>query len=138
MAEREFSIPAYHVNIEKICDAAGEAAEEAGFNDKTAYACQLAVGEACENVINHGYKEEGNGQIVLITRASPGSLILELSDTAPPFNPAVSPDNSGWEHEDPPIGGLGLLIIHRVMDKVTYRREGDRNYLELHKNMPVR
>jgi anti-sigma regulatory factor (Ser/Thr protein kinase) len=138
MAEREFSIPAFHVNIEKICDAAGEAASEAGFNDKTVYACQLAVGEACENVINHGYKEEGNGNIILISRASPGSLILELCDTAPPFNPAVSPNNSDWEHEDPPIGGLGLLIIHRVMDKVKYRREGDRNYLELHKNMPVR
>ena len=138
MAEREFSVPAYHKNIEQICNAAGEAAEEAGFNDKTVYACQLAVGEACENVINHGYKEEGNGQIILTAKTSPGSLILELCDTAPPFNPAVSPENSDWEREDPPIGGLGLLIIHRVMDKVNYRREGDRNYLELHKIMPVR
>lgn len=138
MAEKEISVPAYHANIEKICDAAGRAAEAAGFNDKTVYACQLAVGEACENVINHGYQEEGNGEIILITKSTPGELVIELCDTAPPFNPAVSPNHSEWEHEDPPIGGLGLLIIHRVMDKVKYRREGDRNYLELHKTMPVR
>jgi serine/threonine-protein kinase RsbW len=138
MAKKELSVPAFHVNIEKVCDAAGEAAEQAGFNDKTAYACQLAIGEACENVINHGYGEEGNGDIVLVAKISPGNLILELCDSAPPFNPAVSPDDSEQEREDPPIGGLGLLIIHRVMDKVTYRREGDRNYLELHKTKPVR
>jgi len=138
MGEKELSVPAYHENIEAICNAAADAAEQAGFNDKTIYACQLAVGEACENVINHGYQEEGNGNIVLKAVAKPGMLILELCDTAPPFNPAVMPDDSEWEKEDPPIGGLGLLIIHRVMDRVEYRREGDRNYLELHKNMPVR
>jgi serine/threonine-protein kinase RsbW len=138
MAERELIVLALHKNIEKICNSAGEAAEEAGFNDKTVYACQLAVGEACENVINHGYQGEGKGEIILTTRVSPGNIVIELSDTAPPFNPAVSPENSEWAHEDPPIGGLGLLIIHRVMDKVKYRREGDRNFLELHKTLPLR
>jgi anti-sigma regulatory factor (Ser/Thr protein kinase) len=138
MGEKELSVPAYHENIEILCNAAADAAEQAGFNDKTVYACQLAVGEACENVINHGYKAEGNGNIVLKAVVKPGKLILELCDTAPPFNPTVMPDDSEWEKDDPPIGGLGLLIIHRVMDRVEYRREGDRNYLELHKNMPVR
>lgn len=138
MAKKELSVPAYHVNIKKVCDAAGEAAEQAGFNDKTIYACELAIGEACENVIIHGYGEEGNGDIVLVAKIFPGSLILELCDTAPPFDPAASPDDSEREQEDPPIGGLGLRIIHKVMDKVTYRREGNRNYLELHKTMPVR
>ncbi len=138
MGEKELSVPAYHENIEILCNAAADAAEQAGFNDKTVYACQLAVGEACENVINHGYKAEGNGNIVLKAVVKHGKLILELCDTAPPFNPTVMPDDSEWEKDDPPIGGLGLLIIHRVMDRVEYRREGDRNYLELHKNMPVR
>lgn len=138
MGEKELSVPAYYENIEKICDAAGQAAERAGFNDKTIYACELAVGEACENVINHGYKDEGNGNIVLKTFATHGQLIFELCDTAPPFNPTVMLADSEWEEEDPPIGGLGLLIIHRVMDRVKYRREDNRNYLELYKNMPVR
>jgi anti-sigma regulatory factor (Ser/Thr protein kinase) len=130
----KFSVPAFHVNIETLCEKVGEAAEQAGFDERTSYACQLAVGEACENVINHGYDREGDGDLILSYTISPGKLILELCDSAPPFNPSVYPAEADWVEEDPPVGGLGLKIIHRVMDKVIYRRKKGRNYLELHKN----
>jgi len=133
MANLKITVPAYHANIENICNLAGEAAIKSGFDDRTVYACQLAVGEACENIINHGYKEEGIGDIELSADTSPGKIILKLRDSAPPFNPAVEPSPSHWKDEDPPIGGLGLRIIHRVMDKVSYTRTGGKNILELHK-----
>jgi anti-sigma regulatory factor (Ser/Thr protein kinase) len=133
MANLHITVPAYHAKIENLCILAGEAAIKAGFDDRTAYACQLAIGEACENIINHGYKEEGIGDIELSAETSPGKIILILRDSAPPFNPAVEPGPQHWKEEDPPVGGLGLLIIHRVMDKVTYSRIGGENILELHK-----
>ncbi|NIM94371.1 MAG: hypothetical protein GTO18_11775 [Anaerolineales bacterium] len=133
MAVKKIAVPACHENIEDICNLAGEAAEGAGFDERTVYACQLAIGEACENVINHGYKEEGIGDLELIATSSPGRLILQLLDSAPPFNPAVTPGTPEWEDEDPPIGGLGLVIIHRVMDKVIYQRKENQNRLEMHK-----
>jgi serine/threonine-protein kinase RsbW len=133
MDELKISVPAYHAKIEKICDLAGEAAIKAGFDERTAYACQLAIGEACENIINHGYKSEGIGEIELSADTSPGKIILILRDSAPPFNPAVEPGTPHWKEEDPPVGGLGLLIIHRVMDKVRYSRTSGKNILELHK-----
>jgi serine/threonine-protein kinase RsbW len=133
---QKFSVPAYHGNIEKLCNRVGEAAEKAGFDDRTAYACQLAVGEACENVINHGYKHEGEGELSVSFDVSPGKLVIELCDSAPAFNPTAYPKDEEWSEDDPPVGGLGLKIIHRVMDKVIYRREKEKNYLELHKNEP--
>ena len=133
MAILKITVPAYHAKIEKISDLAGEAAIKAGFDDRTVYACQLAICEACENIINHGYKEEGIGDIELSADISPGKIILILRDSAPPFNPAVEPDPTHLKIEDPPVGGLGLLIIHRVMDKVSYMRTGGKNILELHK-----
>lgn len=133
MSIKHLSVPACHNKIENICDLAGKAAIDAGFDDRTAYACQLAIGEACENIINHGYKEEGIGEIELTTNTSPGKLVLELRDSAPPFNPAIEPAPPHWKDEDPPVGGLGLRIIHRVMDKVHYIRAGGNNILELYK-----
>lgn len=130
-------VPAYHRSIKELCNLVGKAAADAGFDDRTIYACQLAIGEACENIITHGYKQEGAGELLLTARASPGKLIIELCDSAPPFNPSLKPPPLNWEDEDPPVGGLGLLIIHRVMDKVKYRRQGDQNCLEVtkHKNL---
>lgn len=136
MINKKISVPAYHQNIETICNKVQDAAVAAGFDDRTAYACQLATGEACENVINHGYAEEGDGDLVLTIRLTQGKLIIELCDTAPPFNPAVFPMDEDWEEEDPPVGGLGLKIIHKVMDKVIYDRRDGRNYLEMHKTDP--
>ena len=133
MANLRITVKAFHAKIEDICDLAGEAAMKAGFDDRTAYTCQLAIGEACENIINHGYKEEGIGDIELSADTSPGKLVLVLRDSSPPFNPAVEPGPQHWDEEDPPVGGLGLVIIHRVMDKVSYIRTGGKNILELHK-----
>lgn len=134
MTVMTLSIPAYHNRIEDLCDLTSKAAGDAGFSERTVYACQLAVGEACENIINHGYKEEGIGEIELTAETSPGKLRLVLRDTAPPFNPAIEPGPLQWQEEDPPVGGLGLVIIHRVMDQINYRRSGKNNILELHKS----
>ena len=129
----KLTIPAYHKDIENLCDLTGKAAKTAGFNERTAYMCQLAIGEACENIINHGYKQEGIGEIELSAYSSPGKLKLILRDSAPPFNPAIEPGPPTWEDEDPPVGGLGLLIIHRVMNEVGYKRIKNHNILELEK-----
>lgn len=136
MANKRISVPAFHQNIETLCNKVQDAAVEAGFDDRTAYACQLATGEACENVINHGYANEGDGELILTIKITQGQLIIELCDTAPPFNPSIYPQDEDWEEEDPPIGGLGLKIIHKVMDKVSYTRRNGRNYLEMHKTDP--
>jgi anti-sigma regulatory factor (Ser/Thr protein kinase) len=132
MAVMHLTVPAYHKKIEVLCNLVGDAAADAGFNARTIYACQLAVGEACENIINHGYQKEGAGELELTARTFPGRLILELCDSAPPFNPSIEPGSTEWEDE-PPVGGLGLLIIHHVMDKINYQRREGRNCLELHK-----
>lgn len=133
MAVMKLTVPACHKDIENLCNLTGKAAIDAGFSERTIYSCQLAIGEACENIINHGYKQEGIGEIELTAVSSPGILKLVLRDSAPPFNPAIEPGPPNWQEEDPPVGGLGLVIIHRVMDEVAYRRAKNHNILELQK-----
>jgi len=133
MATRSLTIPGRLDQIEKICVLVGNAAEIAGLDSRTSYACQLAVSEACENIIKHGYGREDAGEITATTLTAPGELTVDLEDNAPPFNPGVKPTSSTWTEDNPPIGGLGLLIIHRAMDEVEYHRRGNRNCLRLRK-----
>jgi serine/threonine-protein kinase RsbW len=133
MADQSLTIAARLDQIERVCSLVARAARSAGFDRKTTYACELAVAEACENIIKHGYAGSEADGISVVARAKPGELTIELEDSAPPFNPASRPQPPDWTAEDPPVGGLGLRIIHRVMDEVEYHRQAGRNRLRLRK-----
>ncbi|OGO13913.1 MAG: hypothetical protein A2Y93_13855 [Chloroflexi bacterium RBG_13_68_17] len=136
MGTFRLTVPGRLDRIREITGLVGEAARQAGFDSRSAYACELAVGEACENIIKHGYQTEDRGDIRVSIASLPGELTIELVDSAPPFNPAHAPDTRDWTPEDPPVGGLGLLIIHRVMDQVQYLRRRGHNILRLVKHLP--
>ncbi len=133
MHSEKISIPARFEELEAVCDLVDRAAREAGLTEATNYACQLAAGEACENIISHGYKDEGCGEIEIQVLAKPGELTIELSDTAPPFDPTSVPNSKIEDRVEDQIGGLGLPIIRRVMDEIEYSRQGDSNRLTLRK-----
>jgi serine/threonine-protein kinase RsbW len=133
MHSENISIPARFEEIEAVCNLVDRAARQAGFTETTNYACQLAAGEACENIICHGYKDESSGEIEVHVRATSGKLTIELSDTAPPFDPTSVPNPAIEERIEDQVGGLGLPIIRRVMDEIEYSRQGDSNRLTLRK-----
>jgi serine/threonine-protein kinase RsbW len=134
MSLRQIRVPGRLDQIEILCNAVDNCAREAGFDERTSYACQLAVGEACENIVKHGYGRAHRGEITLLARAAPGEIRLELRDSAPPFNPSSLPPDQPWTEDNPPVGGLGLQIMHRVMDEVSYRREHGQNRLRMRKH----
>ena len=133
MFSEQHAFPGRFEQIEAICDLVDRAAQMAGFDDSTNYACQLAVGEACENIICHGYKDEEHGEIEITVHAEPGELTIELQDSAPSFDPTSmsTPEPEGGIEDK--VGGLGLPIIHRVMDEIEYSYRGNRNRLILRK-----
>jgi anti-sigma regulatory factor (Ser/Thr protein kinase) len=132
MPTRSLVVPALLSEVAPICELVNDEALDAGFDTRTSYACQLAVGEACENIILHGYGDQKSGQIAVTVQSSPGELTIELADTAPPFNPAEHPPCPP-DLDSPRLGGLGLLIMHRVMDEIDYTRRADGNTLTMRK-----
>jgi anti-sigma regulatory factor (Ser/Thr protein kinase) len=92
----------------------------------------LAADEACANIIRHAYGEVTGGSILLeVSRLGP-ELVLRLTDRAPPV-----PDSALQADAGEPLqpGGLGLPLIHAIMDSVVFRhgRDGVGNILEMRK-----
>ncbi len=133
MRSETIRIEGQYEQIQSVRELVQRAAEEAGFSSKECYACQLAVSEAVENIIRHGYGQEVPNQIEVTISSEPGELNIELTDDAAPFNPTNRREIKKWTKDDPPVGGLGIQIIHRIMDKVDYERESGRNRLTLQK-----
>ena len=100
---------------------------------------QLALEELASNVINHGYGESGHEFEILID-SSPSSLAIEITDSAPAFNPLLdTPDTQvDAELEDRRIGGLGVHFVRTMMDEMRYERDGEKNRLTLVKKRESR
>ncbi|MCT2086523.1 ATP-binding protein [Microbacterium enclense] len=88
---------------------------------------ELAVHEACMNVIEHGGLPDGSS-IDLALELGPTTLVVRLSDRGEPFDPstaALLPAEPLRER------GYGLTIIRSLVTEVSYRRVGAINELEL-------
>ncbi len=102
-------------------------------HEQVVYGVQLAVHEACANIVEHAYGEdhpEGRIHVTFNIADSPRRLLIELFDTGVSFNEsqAKPPDLN-----EPQVGGYGLFLIHQLMDEVHYEARQDGNYLRLTK-----
>jgi serine/threonine-protein kinase RsbW len=63
-------------------------------------------------------------------------LTVVLSDDGPPFDPfgQAEPDTT-LSVEDRPIGGLGIHLVRKVMDRLEYRRQDGKNILIMKKRV---
>lgn len=97
------------------------------------YNIQLAIHEACTNIIRHAYANKPGGKIeaTFTLETTPQRLIVELADTGQSFNPADVPDP---DLNGLPEGGLGLYLIRALMDEITYYPQPGNNRWRLVKN----
>ncbi len=104
----------------------------------TVHDCVLVVEELLTNVVTHAYRGQPGHQAHIGLRLLPEKIEIRLEDAGPPFNPLEAP---APDLEAPlaarPIGGLGLLLVSRLVDRWEYAREGDANVVTLHWGRPA-
>jgi serine/threonine-protein kinase RsbW len=111
-----------------------------GVNEEILYDVQLAVDEACTNIISHGYAELDPGSIILDLATAPEKLIIVLTDFGHSFEPSSAPiPDVNAPIEERELGGFGLFFIQQSVDEMTYEVTEDGNKMTLTKylNKPV-
>lgn len=104
-------------------------ANRMGFSYDEIEDIKLAVGEACTNAVKHAYKEAGKpGSIHIQCHVYEDRLMIEVSDQGIGFESELIPEKltpiyAGKCLEDLDEGGLGLYLIHTLMDQVEIRSE---------------
>jgi serine/threonine-protein kinase RsbW len=127
----QISLPAQLENLERFTEVVSACASSAGFEEKRITEMQLAVEEALVNVFNYAYGNS-TGQVELTCMGENGDFIIEIIDSGIPFDPLsmAEPDVTEGIGERK-IGGLGILLIRRLMDDVRYKRVADKNVFDL-------
>jgi serine/threonine-protein kinase RsbW len=129
---RSSRFPGEFESLPAICDFASGAAEAAGLNEDAVYEVQLAVDEACANIIEHAYGGEGNGEIECSCRIDPDKLTMVLRDHGRPFDPDSVPEpDTSSDIEERKARGLGLYLLRKLMDEVRFEFTESGNVLTL-------
>lgn len=100
-------------------------ANRMGFSFEEIEDIKLAVGEACSNAVKHAYRA-AEGVIQLVCQVHPDRLVIVVSDQgkgleSEPVLDQLSPLCAGIDIEEVEEGGLGLYVIHALMDEVDIR-----------------
>lgn len=93
---------------------------------------QLAVHEACANIVEHAYEGTVRGRMQVTLTLDDRSLVVDLRDSGKSFDPARVLEPNLAEGQ---IHGYGLFIMREVMDEVTYEPSPGNNRLRLVKEL---
>ncbi|BBL66997.1 ATP-binding protein [Methanoculleus chikugoensis] len=110
----------------------------AGCGGELVFAIQLAVDEACSNIVLYGYPGGEPGSISIACTADDETVRVTITDDGVPFDPLTAPPPPlDVPVEERPIGGLGIHFIRTVTDSVTYARKDGKNVLSMEKKRPA-
>ena len=107
-------------------------AESAGFADGVPDRVALAVDEAATNVIEHAYHGATDRSFEVRYEDRAGEFQVEVVDTGAMVDPRAMPrvdlDRYVTERR---TGGLGVHLMEKIMDSVTFQRSARRNVCRL-------
>jgi anti-sigma regulatory factor (Ser/Thr protein kinase) len=112
--------------ISSLTERAAKFLTESGVDARAVHHVALVLDELLTNVATHGGTIETPVSVRLTI--SLDRVTAEVVDGGRMFDPSVERnlDNSA-SVEDRPIGGLGLLLAHRLTEALAYERVGERN-----------
>ncbi len=136
MTAASLSVPARGEQLAVIGDFVSAAAARAGLDARAVYHVQTAVDEAVANIIYHAYDFEGQGPIELTCETRAGAFVVTIVDYGNPFDPSAVPaPNVNAQLNERKEGGLGMFLMHKLMDDVRHEFRDRHNVLTMVKRL---
>ena len=123
--ERTFSlkVPSATENLALIREFVANVGSQAGLGDDDVAKLELAVDEACANVIEHAHGHDSNKEVTVRATFDAATLRIEVVDEGEGFDPTAVPNP--LEGDNVLKGsGRGVFLINQLMDEVEYADSG--------------
>ena len=137
--ERKFTlqVPSSTENLAMIREIVSSIGTQAGLESADIAKLELAVDEACANVIEHAYGHDATKEVVIRATFDDETLRIEVEDTGRGFDPGtVKPEEVEKLIHERKTGGLGMRLMKTLMDEVHYEIEpGQKNKLRMVKRL---
>lgn len=134
---KEITLDASVDNIGVVMDFVDEFLDENDCPMKIKMKIDIAIDELFGNIAQYAYTDEaGIATIRAEIQDNPKSVCITFMDRGVPFNPLEEPDpDITLPAKDRKIGGLGIYMVKKSMDDMTYEYKDEQNILRIRKKL---
>lgn len=134
-AMQELVISAVNDNLDRVQDFVSGFLEEAGFQTKQIMQVNIAVEEIYVNISSYAYNPDV-GPVTIRCTSDANKAVIEFIDSGKRYNPLEREDPDITQAaEERGVGGLGVFMVKKLMDNISYRYENGNNILIIEKNI---
>lgn len=134
---KELDIEATLENLDTVMAFVDEQLEAVGCPMKAQMQIDIAVEEVYVNIAHYAYNPVVGGVTIrVMIEENPLAVVLTFIDEGQPYDPLAKEDpDVTLAAEDRQIGGLGIFMVKKSMDNVSYEYDQGRNILTLKKGL---
>ncbi len=132
----KYKVPCSKKNLVDIRDFINKALKNHFDSEMDIHSMVLAVDEVCANLMIHSHKCNPKDSLELFVDVQKQEVIFEIKDTGNGFNfnnytePTIQEIISEKKK-----GGIGLLLVKRIMDKIEFIQNKNNNICRLRKKV---
>ena len=134
---KELTITATVENIEAVTDFVNEQLEAFDCPMKAQMQIDIAIDELFGNIAHYAYNPDvGEATVKVEVIEDPMSVIITFIDNGVPYDPLKKADpDTSLSADEREIGGLGIFMVKKTMDEVSYEYKDGQNILKIKKNL---
>ena len=131
---KEIILESKSENLNTLLLEIEELIEDKRISIKSKLQLELIIEELFVNICSYAYEDVGDIKIKYGLLEEPLRIVVTFIDNGIEFNPLskTAPDLT-LEAEQRDIGGLGLTIVRKNVDKIDYKYENNQNILTIEK-----
>ena len=134
---KEITLAATVENIETVTEFVNAQLELIDCPIKVQIQIDIAIDELFGNIAHYAYNTEvGNATVRVEISEAPLAVIITFIDNGVPYDPLGKDDpDITLSAEEREIGGLGIYMVKKSMDEITYEYKDGQNILKIKKNI---
>ena len=134
---KELTIAAMVENIGTVTDFVDEQLEALDCPVKAQMQIDIAIDELFGNIAHYAYHPEvGNATVRVEVTEEPLAVIVTFIDKGKPYDPLrVAEPDITLSAEERNLGGLGIYMVKKSMDEITYEYKDGKNILSIKKKL---
>ena len=134
---KELTVEAKTTNIEAVTDFVNEQLEALDCPMKAQMQIDIAIDELFGNIAHYAYNPEiGKATVRVEVIEDPLAVTITFIDNGIPYDPLAKADpDTTLSAEEREIGGLGIYMVKKSMDDITYEYKDGQNILTIKKKI---
>ena len=124
-------------NIDAVTAFVNEQLEALECPVKAMMQIDIAIDELFGNIAHYAYHPEtGSATVRVEVAEEPLAVIITFIDHGIPYDPLAAEDpDTTLSAEERSVGGLGVYMVKKSMDEITYEYKNGQNILKIKKNL---